>query len=174
MESSVALFAKSKKNALILEKRPQLSPSLVRIFRSKSSFKSIYKKKLKNFCLGGIFSLRFLQKVYQSNLIPQNLPCPEKYLIAHLHLFLSESKSSFITWSASSLIMIYMLKLFECITCSSSLSLNKIRLFAIVNWLFHVSIFLRLFMMSFQYGLILKRYCLTDVLFLSPVLLYSI
>ena len=151
-----------------------MSPSFIWIFRSKSSFKSIYKKKLKNFCLGGIFFLCFLRKVYQSNLIPQNLPCPEKYLIAHLHLFLSESKSSFVTWSASSLIMIYMLQLFECITCSSSLSLKKIRLFAMANWLFHVPNFLRLFMMSFQYGLILKRYCSTAVLFLSLVLLYSI
>ena len=40
------------------------------------------------------------------------------------YLILSESKSSFITSSASSLIMISMLSLFECITCSSSLSME--------------------------------------------------
>ena len=67
-----------------------------------------------------------------------------------------------------------MLLLFECITCSSSLPLEEIELIAIVNWNFHVSDFLRLFMMSFKYGLILLRYSSTDVLFLSPLLSYSI
>ena len=51
----------------------------------------------------------------------------------YLCQFISESKSSFITSSASSLIMISMLSLFECIRCSSSLSMEEIELFAIFN-----------------------------------------
>ena len=48
-------------------------------------------------------------------------------------------------------------------------------LFAIVNLNFYVSDFLRLFMMSFKYGLILLRYSSADsVLFPSPLLSYSI
>ena len=69
-----------------------------------------------------------------------------------------------------------MLSNFECITRSSALSsLGEIKSIAIVNWIFHVSDFLRLFMISFKYGLNLSRYSLTDsVLFLSPLLLYSV
>ena len=90
------------------------------------------------------------------------------------YLFLIESTSSFITWSGWSLILISMLLLFECITCSSSLSMEEIKLFAIVNWIFYVSVFLRLFM-SFKYLVILLRYSSTvSVLFLSPLLSYSI
>ena len=46
----------------------------------------------------------------------------------------------------------------------------------IVNRIFHVTEFLRLFMVNFKYGLILlSRYSPTDsVLFLSLLLLYSI
>ena len=48
------------------------------------------------------------------------------------------------------------------------------KLIAIVNWIFHISDFLRSFMMSFKYGLILLRYSSIDrILFLSPLLLYS-
>ena len=50
-----------------------------------------------------------------------------------------------------------MLSLFECITCSSSFSEEK-KIIVIVNWIFHVSDFLRSFMTSFKYGLILSRY----------------
>ena len=61
-----------------------------------------------------------------------------------------------------------MLLLFECIGCSSSLSMEEIMLFAIVNSIFHGSDLLRLFMMSFKCGLILLRYFSTDsVLFRS-------
>ena len=48
-------------------------------------------------------------------------------------LFLSESKSPFINSSASLLIMISMLSLFESITRSSPLSMEEIKLFPIVN-----------------------------------------
>ena len=93
---------------------------------------------------------------------------------------LSESKCSFITSSASSLIMISMLSLVEFSTCSSSLSMKEIKLFAIANWLFHMSDFLRLFM-SFKYGLILLSilqlmvfyFTVTSTLTLSLLLLYS-
>ena len=57
--------------------------------------------------------------------------------------------------SASSLIMIFMLIRFECISRSSSLSMEEIKLFAIPNLVFHVSDFSRLLMISFKYGLIL-------------------
>ena len=60
---------------------------------------------------------------------------------------------------------------FECITRSSSLSMEETKLFAIANSIFHVSDFLRRFIMSFKYGVILFRYSSTDkLLFLSPLL----
>ena len=70
------------------------------------------------------------------------------------YLILNESKSFFVTSSASSFIMIFMLSLFKCIICSSSLSMEETRLIAIASWIFHVSDFLGVFMMSFKYGLI--------------------
>ena len=70
--------------------------------------------------------------------------------------------------------MISTLSLFKCIKHSSSLSIEEIQLFSIVNWIFQVSDCLRLFMISFKYGLIL-RYSSTDSnSFLSPLLSYSI
>ena len=49
------------------------------------------------------------------------------------------------------------------------------KLIAIANWIFHISDFLRLFMVSLKYGLILLSYSSTaGVLFLSPLLSYSI
>ena len=70
--------------------------------------------------------------------------------------------------------MVSMLSLFEYITRSSSLSMEEIKLFAILNRIFHVSDFLRLFMMSFKNGLILLRYSSTDrVLFLVSYLMVS-
>ena len=64
-----------------------------------------------------------------------------------------------------------MISLFGWVTCSSLLSTEEIKIFSIVKWYFHGSNFLRLFMMSFKYGLILLRYSLTDsALFLSPLL----
>ena len=84
-------------------------------------------------------------------------------------------QKAFITLSASSSILISMLSLFEYIAYSSSLAMEEIKLFAIVNWIFNVSDFLRLFMSSFKYGLILSGYTLTDsILFISPLLSYSI
>ena len=72
--------------------------------------------------------------------------------------------------------MTFMLSLFECITRSSSLpSSEEEKLGIIVNWIFHVTACLRSFIMSLKYGLILSRYPSTDsILFLSPLLLYSI
>ena len=66
--------------------------------------------------------------------------------------------------------MISKLSLFEYITCCSSVSVE-----AIVNSVFHVSDFLRLFMISFKYGSISSRDSLIDrVLVLSLLLSYSI
>ena len=65
--------------------------------------------------------------------------------------------------------------IFWIITRSSSLSLKERKLIAIINWIFHASDFLRFFMISFNYGLILLRYLSTNnVLFLQPLLSYSI
>ena len=49
----------------------------------------------------------------------------------------------------------------------SSLSLEEIELIAVVYWISYVSIFLRLFMMSFKYGLIILSYFSTDRVFFS-------
>ena len=68
-----------------------------------------------------------------------------------------------------------MLSLFECISRPSSLSIEEITLFAIANLMFHLLDFLKLFMMSFKYGLFLLRRFSTDyALFLSLLLSYSI
>ena len=68
-----------------------------------------------------------------------------------------------------------MLSLFECITSSSSLSLENVKIIAIVNWIFYVSDFLRLFMIAFKYGLILLKCSSIDsIYFLSPLLSYFI
>ena len=45
--------------------------------------------------------------------------------------------------------MISMLSLFECTICSSWLTLEDEKLIFNVNWIFHVSDFLRLFAVSF-------------------------
>ena len=84
--------------------------------------------------------------------------------------FSSESKSSFITSSALSFTMISMLSFFECITRSSSSSMEEIKLFAIVNWFFHVSDLLRLFI-SFRYDLISFFLLLKKILNISKYLL---
>ena len=79
--------------------------------------------------------------------------------------FWSDLESSSITSSASSLIMISILSLFDCITWSSSLPSEEIKLIAIVNWIFHVSDILKSFMISFKYRLILLGYSSTDSVF---------
>ena len=66
-----------------------------------------------------------------------NITVQEK--LTFLYLILSEPKSYFKISSASSLIMISMISLSECITCSSSISVEEIKLLANVNWIFHVS-----------------------------------
>ena len=49
------------------------------------------------------------------------------------YVYLKDSKSYVMTSSASSLIIISILSLFECITYFSSLSMEEIKLFAIAN-----------------------------------------
>ena len=84
-------------------------------------------------------------------------------------------ESSFITSSASPLIMISMLSFLDYITRFSSLVVEEIKLISIANWIFHESDFLRLVMMSFKRSLILLGYSSTDsALFLSPLLSHSI
>ena len=68
-----------------------------------------------------------------------------------------------------------MLSLFDCITCSSSLSLEEIKLIAMVNWILCVLDFLRLLVMSFKHVIVLLKYSSADaVLFLSTLLSYLI
>ena len=67
--------------------------------------------------------------------------------------------------------MISMLSLLECIIRSSSVSLEKIKLICIVNWIYHVSFFLNLFMIFFKCRVISLRYSPIDsVLLLSSLL----
>ena len=63
------------------------------------------------------------------NIIEDKLTNFHQFEIILISIF-SEVKSSFITSSASSLIMISILSRFECITRSSSLSMEEIKLFA--------------------------------------------
>ena len=68
-----------------------------------------------------------------------------------------------------------MLRYFECITGSSPLSMEEIKIFALVNSILHVSECLRLFVMSFKYDLILLIYSSTNSdLFLSLLPLHLI
>ena len=70
--------------------------------------------------------------------------------------------------------MTFMFSLFDCITRSSSLSLEEMKLIATVYWIFQELDFLRL-LISSKYGLISLRYSLIDgVLFLSALLSYPI
>ena len=86
----------------------------------------------------------------------------------------SDSKSSLTTIFAISYGISSILSLLECITRSSSTSLEEIKLAAILNSIFHVSAFWRLIVISLKYGLILSKYSITDMfLFLSPLLSYS-
>ena len=63
---------------------------------------------------------------------------------------------SYITSSASSLFVISMLSLFECITHSSLLPyLEEIKFIFIADWIFHVSDILKLFMKYFNHDLTL-------------------
>ena len=66
----------------------------------------------------------------------------------------TDSKTLPVTGSTLSCLMISMLSLFECITRSSRMSFEKTKWIATVNWVFYVSDFRRLFIMSFKYGLI--------------------
>ena len=60
--------------------------------------------------------------------------------------------------SALSWHIISMLSLFEYITQSSALPLKGVKLVAIFNGIFHVSDFLRSFMISSKYGVLLLVY----------------
>ena len=86
----------------------------------------------------------------------------------------SDSKSSLITSFALSFGINFIFSLFECITRSSSISLEEIKLIAIVNWIFLVSNFWRLIIISLKWGLILSKYSFTArFLFLLSLLSYS-
>ena len=85
------------------------------------------------------FQINFMTFIIQwMNVIEDNsLPSIDSRLF--WYLFLNESKIYFTTSSASSLIMISMLSHFECIARSTALSIEEIKFFAFVNWIFHVS-----------------------------------
>ena len=96
-------------------------------------------------------------------------------ILNYFEIYFLVNQKVLITSSASSLIMISILSISESITCSASLSMEEINLFAIVNWIFHVPDFLRLFVMPFKCRLILLRCSSADTfLFLSALPSYSI
>lgn len=67
------------------------------------------------------------------------------------------------------LIIISVLSLSEWITRSSSTYLEEIQLTVIANWIFLVWFYLRLFMVSFKFGLISSMYSLIDSLILIVI-----
>ena len=75
-------------------------------------------------------------------------------VISNSNWYLEKVIESFLKIISSplSLIMTSTLSLFECIRHSKSVSLEDIKLIANVNWVFNVSGFLRLFIISFKYG----------------------
>ena len=75
-----------------------------------------------------------------------------------LYIESSDLKNYSIASSELSLIMVSMLSLFEYMTGYSSVSLQEVKLIAIVNWMFHESDTLTSFMISFKYGLTLLKY----------------
>ena len=69
----------------------------------------------------------------------------------------------------------FILSLLGYITHSSSTSFQEMKLIAIFNWIFHVSEFLRSFIIFLKKGLILVPYSSSNkLLFLWPLLSYSI
>ena len=60
--------------------------------------------------------------------------------------------------------------LFECIRIFSSLSLEDIKLVAMVNWIFHVWAFLRTFIITFKYGLIVFLFFNLKRFFISLII----
>ena len=55
------------------------------MFYSKSTFNSILEKQLQNFSQQGLSFVCFWRNVYRSALVPRNLLCLEKFLVARLH-----------------------------------------------------------------------------------------
>ena len=76
--TSSALFWRSKKSALILEKKTWLYLFLGEIFHTKCSFKSISEKKLQNISPRGHFFWCFRRNVYRSVLILRILRYPDE------------------------------------------------------------------------------------------------
>ena len=62
----------------------------------------------------------------------------------------SSSRSYLVTSFTLSYVITFVLSLFQCITCSSSVSLEEIKLTAIVNWTVHVPDFWRSFIIPFK------------------------
>ena len=103
-------------------------------------------------------------------LVIYTTPLPFIYSKLFWYLFCSKSRCSSTTPSASSFITFWMRYMLL------NVIYRETKLLAIVNGTtFPVSDFLRLFMISFNYDLVLPRYSSTDsVLLLSPLLSYSI
>ena len=91
---------------------------------------------------------------------------PKLFLVSLFEWF----KKKFIFFYTSSLVMISLLSLFECISYTSSFSSEEMKLLAIVNWIFGVLDFVRLFTLFFKYILFLSKYSSTNsFLFLSTL-----
>ena len=98
------------------------------------------------------------------------------HMIYHVYnLLFVYQKINIVVLSRHKVIISFMLSLLECNTCPSCLSLEDIKLIAIVKWIFRVWYFLlRSYMICFKYGLILFNWfnwfhSIDSVLFLSPI-----
>ena len=90
------------------------------------------------------------------NIIDDKITTFHWFQIILISIFFSVNQKVFVTSSALSITMTSILFLLEYIRRSSSLYIEEIKLFANVNWISQVSDILRLFIMSFQYGLMFK------------------
>ena len=77
---------------------PWFCPYWGLIYHSKYSLRVSRTKSSKIFCCGAFFSLIFRGNVYRSDLMSRNLPCPEKFLVVHLHIY-DISNLVFVHWN---------------------------------------------------------------------------
>ena len=80
-------FFQNKKMPWFWKKRPWFFPYWGLIYHSKYSLRVSRTKSSKIFCCGAFFSLIFRGNIYRSALISRNFPCPEKFLVVHLHIY---------------------------------------------------------------------------------------
>ena len=84
------------------------------------------------------------------------------YPVRRIHMCFTAFKNYFMT--------------LQCITHFWSISLEKLRLIAIANWIFYLSDSWRLIIISLTYGLISLRYCLIDrsFIFITVTFIFNV